>query len=187
MCIWTCCLHLPQHLTQWHNCVTCATWRWHSLVRGQTHTPSLSLFFANAGSSSWSNCGPFRPFLSLVFCHPKKHDSSNAPLLPPFSVPAVVFSSTRPPSVLWHQSVALGHALAASWETHVKMGTGEAGRVGALFPSGCSDLGSRRREKETMGEERQDRVRPVRPHRQVVLVLCVFVNLHLSLICSCAF
>lgn len=50
------------------------------------------------------------------------------------------------------------------------MGTGEAGSVGALFPSGCWDLGLRRRERRKMfGEEKRERRRPKKPHRQVVL------------------
>lgn len=61
------------------------------------------------------------------------------------------------------------------------MRTGEAGRVGASFLSGCWDLGLRRRERrEMIGKERQEQLRTKKPHRQVVSVLCMVVLLKMS-------
>lgn len=60
------------------------------------------------------------------------------------------------------------------------MGMGEAGSVGALSPSGCWDLGLRRRERRKMfGKERREQLRPKQPHRQVVFVRCMSAHLKL--------
>lgn len=161
----TCCLRLPQSVTQWYNCVTSATCTGHSLWRGRTDTLSYT------GSRPWCDCGLtrwFGPVLSLVFCHPEKHDRHTLPLLL-LSLSVLVFSSPSPPSVLWHQSAGLDHALVVSWETRVKMGMGEAGSVGVLFPSGSWDLGLRRRgRRRKIGRESQEQLKQEQPHRQVV-------------------
>lgn len=158
---------------------------WHSLLRGRAHMHMHTLY---TRPSPWSNCrltGLFSPFLSLVFCHPEKHDSRKTQRLLPFSVSVLVFLSPSPSSILWHQSAALDHALAVGWETHVKMGMGEAGSVGALFLSGYWDLGLRHRERRKMiGEGRQEQLRPNQPHRQV---LFMFVCLCVFFIFSCPF